>query len=99
MAMKNAPDFLPDEPPREMIATQQEMMDAKVPLQYRDWCAHLYIPLKKCRIETRFMPWKCKHERHEWDECQVADYYRRIRDKHRLKLKADADAAAAAAAE
>lgn len=84
--VKNAPDFLPDEPPRVMKATQKEMMDARVPLRFRDFCAHLYMPLMKCRFETGNVPWRCKEEKHEWEECEVQDYYRRMRDKHRQTL-------------
>merc|ERR1712080_351635 len=65
----NAPESLPDEPPRKMIATQKEMMDAKIPLNYRDYCAHLYIPLQKCRNQEFLMAksrWYCKEERAEW---------------------------------
>ena len=87
----NPPSYLPDEPPRVMIATQKEMADANIPLVFRDYCAHLYIQLRKCRYETKLMPWACKHERHEWDECELADYYRRIRDKHRANLKQQAE--------
>lgn len=35
------------------------MRDAKLPLAYRDSCAHLLIPLNKCRRETWYAPWKC----------------------------------------
>ena len=89
---KNAPDYLPDEPPREMIATQKEMMDNRVPLQFRDYYAHLYIPLKKCRLRTGKVPWGCKEEKHEWEHCEVEDYYRRMRDKLRENIKAKAEA-------
>lgn len=40
-------------------ATREEMSDAKLPLAYRDSCAHLLIPLNKCRRETWYAPWKC----------------------------------------
>lgn len=36
------------------------MRDAKLPIQYRDSCGHLLIPLNRCRFETWFMPWKCE---------------------------------------
>jgi hypothetical protein len=41
-------------------ATREEMRDAKLPIQYRDSCAHLLIPLNRCRFETYYMPWKCE---------------------------------------
>jgi hypothetical protein len=41
-------------------ATRQEMSDAKLPLAYRDSCAHLLIPLNKCRPANWYLPWKCQ---------------------------------------
>ncbi|KAA8532382.1 hypothetical protein F0562_032363 [Nyssa sinensis] len=43
---------------KKMIATQAEMAEAKVPLAYRDQCAHLLIPLNKCRQAEFYLPWK-----------------------------------------
>jgi NADH dehydrogenase (ubiquinone) 1 beta subcomplex subunit 7 len=36
------------------------MSDAKLPLAYRDSCAHLLIPLNKCRPANWYLPWKCQ---------------------------------------
>jgi hypothetical protein len=36
------------------------MSDAKLPLAYRDSCAHLLIPLNRCRREEYYLPWKCE---------------------------------------
>lgn len=36
------------------------MSDAKLPLAYRDSCAHLLIPLNRCRYEEYYLPWKCE---------------------------------------
>ena len=47
---------------KKMIAAQEEMVAAKVPLGYRDQCAHLLIPLNKCRQAEFFLPWKCEDE-------------------------------------
>jgi hypothetical protein len=41
------------------LATREEMSEAKLPLAYRDSCAHLLIPLNKCRHKTWYAPWKC----------------------------------------
>ena len=57
-------------PRAEMKATQQEMADARLDLAYRDHCAHLLIPLNTCRRKEFFMPFKCQHERHEYEKCQ-----------------------------
>ncbi|KAH0847663.1 hypothetical protein HID58_090479 [Brassica napus] len=55
---------------KKMIATQEEMVAAKVPLGYRDQCAHLLIPLNKCRQAELFLPWKCEDERHVYEKCE-----------------------------
>ncbi|KAK4799755.1 hypothetical protein SAY86_025120 [Trapa natans] len=55
---------------KKMIATQEEMVKAKVPLAYRDQCAHLLIPLNKCRQAEFYLPWKCEAERHVYEKCE-----------------------------
>ena len=45
------------------------MEEAKVPLAYRDQCAHLLIPLNKCRHAEIYLPWKCEVERHVYEKC------------------------------
>ncbi|KAF9998162.1 NADH dehydrogenase 1 beta subcomplex subunit 7 ndufb7 [Entomortierella chlamydospora] len=62
-----------------MTATQKEMKDARLPLGYRDSCAHLLIPLNKCRSETYYLPFKCQDERHIYEKCQYDDYLRRMK--------------------
>lgn len=41
------------------LATREEMSAARLPLAYRDNCAHLLIPLNDCRRATFYLPWKC----------------------------------------
>ena len=36
------------------------MRDANLPIQYRDSCANLLIPLNRCRYEEYYLPWKCE---------------------------------------
>ncbi|KAF5182420.1 NADH dehydrogenase [ubiquinone] 1 beta subcomplex subunit [Thalictrum thalictroides] len=55
---------------KKMIATQEEMVSARVPIPYRDQCAHLLIPLNKCRSKEFFLPWKCEDERHIYEKCE-----------------------------
>ena len=59
--------------PPEPQVTQQEMADAKVPINLRDYCAHLFIPLMKCRKEHYYLPWKCQREKHAWDDCEFQE--------------------------
>ncbi|KAG0172656.1 hypothetical protein DFQ28_007370 [Apophysomyces sp. BC1034] len=69
----------------EMKATQQDMAKSRIPLEYRDYCAHLLLPLNKCRGETFYLPWKCENERHEYEKCQYDDYKRRMRALQKAK--------------
>ena len=56
-----------------MKVTQEELAEARVPIPLRDYCAHLFIPLAKCRNETYYLPWKCKKEKHLWEQCQFEE--------------------------
>lgn len=31
-----------------------------------------------CRRDSLYVPWKCEHERHEYELCQYKDYKRRM---------------------
>ena len=57
----------------EMQVTQEELAEAKVPLNLRDYCAHYFIPLMKCRKDNYYLPWKCKKEKHDWDDCEFQE--------------------------
>ena len=61
-----------------MKVTWEEMSEARVPLEFRDYCAHLLIPLNKCRYDNYYLPWKCEKERHAYEMCQYRDYKRRV---------------------
>lgn len=43
---------------------------AGMPLHWRDYCAHILIPLDKCRRENFFLPFRCVDERHAYEKCQ-----------------------------
>ena len=60
----------------EMVATREEMKRAKLDIGYRDFCAHLLIPLNECRRKSMYIPWKCEHERHVYEKCQYKEYVR-----------------------
>ncbi|KAJ2155968.1 hypothetical protein GGF46_005493 [Coemansia sp. RSA 552] len=61
----------------EMKISAEEMASARIPLRYRDYCAHMLVPLNKCRHRTMYLPWKCEGERHAYEECQYRDFMRR----------------------
>lgn len=48
------------------------MSAARLPLAYRDSCAHLLIPLNRCRYEEYYLPWKCEVWMH-WSLSSYAD--------------------------
>lgn len=54
----------------EMIATQEQMNLAQVPLEQRDYCAHYLLKLMKCKRDNWPNFLGCKHERHDWDYCE-----------------------------
>eukprot|EP00887_Chlorella_sp_A99_P000197 scaffold13.g197.t1 len=64
--------------PPELKVTQEEMAKAGLSMVYRDFCAHLLIPLNECRRKTWYLPWKCQHERHQYELCQYKDYKMRV---------------------
>ncbi|EAW84436.1 NADH:ubiquinone oxidoreductase subunit B7 [Homo sapiens] len=78
------PDYgFPERKEREMVATQQEMMDAQLRLQLRDYCAHHLIRLLKCKRDSFPNFLACKQERHDWDYCEHRDYVMRMKEFER----------------
>ena len=56
----------------------------RAPAPSRDYCAHLLIPLNECRHRNYYLPWKCEHERHDYETCEYKEYMRRM---HNQKVK------------
>ena len=57
---------------------QEELQEQAIPIGYRDYCAHLLIPLNKCRRANFYLPWRCEHERYAYEKCEYVDYKRRV---------------------
>ena len=53
-----------------MKVTHEEIKAAKVPLNFRDYCAHILIPLNKCRVSHWYSPFQCTDLRHAYEKCQ-----------------------------
>merc|ERR1712023_149280 len=70
--------------PPPMQATEAQMKEAKLSVAMRDYCAHLLIPLNECRHRNYYLPWKCEHERHDYETCEYKEYMRRM---HNQKVK------------
>ncbi|KAJ7785217.1 NADH-ubiquinone oxidoreductase B18 subunit-domain-containing protein [Mycena maculata] len=79
--------------PSSTTASQEELKAHRVPVQWRDGCSALVIPLNICRRKSLYMPWECEHERHAYEKCQYDDYIRRMKVAAKLKLAAAEEAA------
>jgi len=95
-------------PKREMYATESELMKNFVPLEWRDYCAHVLIPLNRCRRDNLYMNWKCMNQKHAYEKCQYEDFMWRQKKLELEKqagvpnpgiLKVAASAAAAASSQ
>lgn len=56
-----------------MVATKEEMISAKIPLEDRDYCAHKLIQYKACRADVWPWAYKCTPEKHEYVHCQYEE--------------------------
>nr|XP_053632556.1 NADH dehydrogenase [ubiquinone] 1 beta subcomplex subunit 7-like [Cherax quadricarinatus] len=68
---------------RVMIATLEEMESAQLPLNKRDYCAHLAIDHRACRQRVWPFTYKCAHEKHTYLNCEYADYVLRLKEHER----------------
>ncbi|KAI5288473.1 hypothetical protein KEM52_001135 [Ascosphaera acerosa] len=75
-------------PSHAVTATREEMSQARLPLAYRDSCAHLLIPLNRCRYEEYYLPWK-----HTYEKCQYVEFKKRVAKMDELKAARKAAAA------
>jgi len=66
-------------------ATREEMSNASLPIQYRDSCANLLIPLNRCRVQEYYLPWKCENERHSYEKCQYLEFKKRVAKMDELR--------------
>lgn len=57
-------------------------------MAFRDYCAHLLIPLNKCRRKNFYLPFRCNDERHAYEKCQYSQYVRRVDEmKEQVKVE------------
>lgn len=59
---------------REALAHPEWLKRERVAPQWRDFCAHLLIPLNRCRQSTFWSPFKCEEERHAYERCEYVEY-------------------------
>ncbi|KDR19402.1 NADH dehydrogenase [ubiquinone] 1 beta subcomplex subunit 7 [Zootermopsis nevadensis] len=68
---------------RVMVATLEEMESGKLPLEDRDFCAHILLKYRACRVDNAPWLWRCEHEKHEYLQCEYEDYILRMKEFER----------------
>ena len=56
-----------------MVATQEEMNAARLPLDRRDYCAHFLIDYYKCRQYAFPRLNLCNGKKHDYDVCEFEE--------------------------
>merc|ERR1712071_652017 len=64
-------------------ATQEEMESAKIPIEFRDYCAGALLKYLGCRADEFPMVYKCHHQKHNYMHCQFEDYVIRMKEFER----------------
>merc|ERR1719266_2421090 len=49
----------------------------------RGYCSHLLIPFHKCRSENWPFLYRCHHERHAYQQCDIEDQSHRVKEWER----------------
>ncbi|CAH0407697.1 unnamed protein product [Chilo suppressalis] len=76
--------------PREMKAREEDLISARIPPQFRDYCAHYLLDYQVCRYKNMPMLYKCAHEKHDYLNCEHQDYVLRMKEferERRLRLR------------
>lgn len=87
--MNDKPSFPPNagftfkRQPRGMIATTEELSSAKIPVEFRDFCAHLLIDYQVCRYKNFPLVYRCSHQKHAYMICEQEDYLMRMKEFER----------------
>ena len=56
-----------------MVATNEEMERALVPVSYRDYCAHHFIRWQSC-LRKEVWHWRCHQDEVQWEKCEYYEY-------------------------
>ncbi|XP_017883652.1 NADH dehydrogenase [ubiquinone] 1 beta subcomplex subunit 7 [Ceratina calcarata] len=68
---------------RVSLASEEDMVAAKIPQMYRDYCAHLYIDYARCFQKEFPMVQRCKKEVHHHQQCEYEDFVLRMKEYER----------------
>lgn len=75
----------PNRKERISNVTKEEMISAKIPLKFRDYCVDKLLKYQSCRADSFPFVYKCAHERHEYMNCEYEDYVLRMKEFEREK--------------
>merc|ERR1711962_1365578 len=70
----------PKDPPN---TTPEEMRNARVPLEFRDYCVDHYINWVQCKKNYFPTTWKCQEDFHHWNSCIYEEKMDRYREFER----------------
>lgn len=68
---------------RTMIAKEEHLKSAKIPIPYRDFCAHYLLDYQVCRYKKMPLLYQCAHEKHAYLSCEARDYVLRMKEFER----------------
>ncbi|CAG4929511.1 unnamed protein product [Parnassius apollo] len=68
---------------RKMVACEEHLVSARIPVKYRDYCAHLLLDYQVCRYKKMPFVHLCHHEKHAYLNCEQADYVLRMKEFER----------------
>ncbi|CAH0380570.1 unnamed protein product [Bemisia tabaci] len=77
--------------PKVMHTTLAEMESAKVPPDYRNYCAHTYIDFQVCRSKNFPLLRRCADQYHAYQQClydETIDQYKDYERERRLLVRA-----------
>ncbi|XP_030031872.2 NADH dehydrogenase [ubiquinone] 1 beta subcomplex subunit 7-like [Manduca sexta] len=68
---------------RVMYVCEEDLISARIPPKYRDYCAHLLLDYSVCRYKNMPFLYRCHHEKHAYLNCEHADYVIRMKEFER----------------
>lgn len=54
----------------EMAAREADLISARIPPAYRDYCSHKLLEYHECRYKHIPLVYKCAHEKHDYLNCE-----------------------------
>lgn len=68
---------------RQMWVCEDHLISARIPPAHRDFCAHFLLDYHTCRYKHAPFMIRCAHEKHNYLNCEHADYVIRMKEFER----------------